>query len=843
VRVPVSWLADHVELPPTVDELAEVLTLGGLKVEAVDRPTAGVRGVVVAEVRSVRRMEGSDKLSFVEVTTGDRDYGIVCGASNFAPGDRVPAALPGATLPSRDPGAPEPVRIGAKTLFGTTSNGMLASARELGVGDDHRGIWVLDADAPLGADVAEWLGMDDAVLDLELTPDRGYALSLWGIARDLHALTGAALRLPAAPPAPPALPDGFGVELTDPRRCPRFVLTTVEGVAWGPSPAWLQRRLAAAGMRPIANLVDATNYGMLETGQPTHAYDAARVAGDRLVVRDARPGETLVTLDDVERGLDPDDVVIADAEGAAGLAGVMGGARTEVGATTTTVLLEGASWDAPSVNRTARRHGLRSEASARFEKVVPDALCAEASDHVAGLLVRIAGGRATARTDHHPAPRPRPTITLRPARAARRLGLDLPAARQAELLAAIGCEVDADAAALDPGSGPVATPTAPLSTAGAGTPGGTARPLAVRPPAYRPDLAIEEDLYEEIARVHGYDAIPETLPSTGQVGGRTPQDSARRAVRTALAGAGWTEVLVFPFIATEDLTALGLDGDDRRRRPVALLNPLSKEEAVLRTTLLPGLLRTVAKNVNRQTPDVAVFEVGHVFLAPTAEEPGADSRQEGAVLPAEPTFLGLAATGAFAPERWDAPARPVDLGDVLGAVDLVARTVRLPGLVVQPADQRPFHPGRAARLLLGGVAIGAVGELHPKVAAAFGLPPRTLAGELRLDPLVAEGIRPPAPVPPSALPSLRIDVAVVVDAAVPAARVEAAIREGAGDRLTELRLFDVYTGPSVGEGRRSLAYRLRLDDPRRQLTDDDARTVIEAVAATVAARVAGTLRR
>jgi phenylalanyl-tRNA synthetase beta chain len=816
VRVPVSWLADHVELPPTVDELAEVLTLGGLKVEAVDHPTAGVRGVVVAEVRSVRRMEGSDKLSFVEVTTGDRDHGIVCGASNFAPGDRVPAALPGATLPSRDPASPEPVRIGAKTLFGTTSDGMLASARELGVGDDHRGIWVLDGDAPLGADLAEWLGLDDAVLDLELTPDRGYALSMWGIARDLHALTGATLRLPAEPPAAPALPDGFGVELTDPRRSPRFVLTTVEGVAWGPSPAWLQRRLAAAGMRPIANLVDATNYGMLETGQPTHAYDAARVAGDRLVVRDARPGETLVTLDDVERRLDPDDVVIADAEGAAGLAGVMGGARTEVGAGTTTVLLEGASWDAPSVNRTARRHGLRSEASARFEKVVPDALCAEASDHIAALLVRIAGGRATARTDHHPAPRPRPTITLRPARAARRLGLDLSAARQAELLEAIGCAVDADAAA------------------------GSA---AVRPPAYRPDLQIEEDLYEEIARVHGYDLIPETLPSTGQVGGRTSQDTARRAVRTALAGAGWTEVLVFPFIATEDLSAMGLAADDRRRRPVALLNPLSKEEAVLRTTLLPGLLRTVAKNVNRQTPDVAVFEVGHVFLPPTAEEPGADSRQEGAVLPAEPTLLGLAATGALAPERWDAPARAVDLGDVLGAVDLVARTVRLPGLAVEPTDQRPFHPGRAARLLLDGADRHAVGELHPKVAAAFGLPPRTLAGELRLDPLVAGGIRPPAPVPPSALPSLRIDVAVVVDAAVPAARVEAAVRAGAGDRLTELRLFDVYTGPSVGEGRRSLAYRLRLDDPRRQLTDDDAHTVIEAVAAAVAAQVDGTLRR
>jgi len=776
----------------------------------------------------VRRMEGSDKLSFVEVTTGDHEYGIVCGASNFASGDRVPAALPGATLPSRDPSRPEPIEIGAKRLFGVTSNGMLASARELGVGEDHRGIWVLDADAPLGADVAEWLGLDDAVLDLELTPDRGYALSLWGIARDLHALTGARLSLPRAPAPTPA--GGFGVEVTDPARCPRFVLTTVEGVAWRPSPAWLQRRLAAAGMRPIANLVDATNYGMIETGQPTHAYDAARVVGDRLVVRAARPGETLVTFDDVERRLDPDDVVIADADGAAGLAGVMGGARTEVGEATTTVLLEAASWDAPSVLRSARRHGLRSEASARFEKVVPDALCAEASDRIAELLVGIAGGRLTARTDAHPAPRPNPVITLRPDRARRRLGLDLPDARQADLLRAIGCQVDdRPIEVLPPATGPLAE--------------GDVVPFTVRPPAYRPDLHIEEDLYEEVARVHGYDRIPQTLPSTGQVGGRTPADAARRALRAALAGAGWTEILVFPFIATEDLAALGLAPGDRRRRPVPLLNPLSKEEAVLRTTLLPGLLRTVANNVNRQSADVAVFEVGHVFLPPTEEEPGADPRQEGAVLPAEPTLLGLAAIGAFVPERWDAPARPADLGDVLGAVDLVRGVLRLPGLVVEPADERPFHPGRAARLLLHGRAIGAVGELHPKVTAAFGLPARTLAGELRLDPLVADGIRPPAPVPPSPLPSLRIDVAVVVDAGVPAAAVEAAVRAGAGGRLTELRLFDVYEGPSIGEGRRSLAYRLRLDDPRRQLTDDDAHSVIEAVATTVATQVDGTLRR
>lgn len=811
MRVPLSWLSEHVDIALSPEQLAERLTLGGLEVEAVLRPTAGVRGVVVAEVREVGRVPGSDKLSLVSVFDGTRSWEIVCGASNFAVGDRVPAALPGARLPGPDPA--RPVEIGAKRLMGVTSNGMLASARELGIGDDHRGIWVLGPDAPLGADLAEWLDLDDAVLDIAVTPDRGYALSIAGVARDVAALTGAALR--TAPVPPLSLPAGqVDVRVAQAADCPRFTATEVSGVRVAPSPAWLQRRLAAAGVRPRSGVVDVTNHTLLETGHPVHAYDRARLAGPLLEVRRARAGERLTTIDGAARELDPDDLVIADADGVVGLAGVMGGQGTEVGAGTTDVVVEVASFAAAAVLRTARRHGMFTEASTRFEKTVPDATAAEAADRCVALLVTVAGGSAVARRDLAPAPRPRPVIALQPARLRTLLGVPISDDIQAELLARIGCEV---------------------VTAG--------DDLEVLPPPYRPDLVQEADLAEEVARLHGYDAVPETLPVPPGAGGRTPEGAAVRRVREALAGAGWSEVLTFPFTADADLAALGFDAGDRRLRPVALRNPLSKEESVLRTTLYPGLFRALRHNLNRQQGDLALFEVGHVFLPPTADEPGADGGPEGVVLPAEPVLLGVVACGAMTPPRWDEGARAADLADLLGAADIVRGVLGRTALSAAATRERPFHPGRAARLSLAGVDVGVVGELHPRVVVAFDLPPRTLAGELRLDRLVAGGVAPAPAAAPSPLPSLNLDVAVVVDDTVPAAQVEAAVRAGAGERLTEVTLFDQYRGAQLGEGRRSLAYRLRLDDPDTQLTDTDAHAVIESVAEAVSERVGGALRR
>lgn len=808
MRVLMSWLSELVSPLPPAEELAEVLTMGGLEVEAIERPSGGTRGVVVAEVRSVERIPGSDKLSLVEAYDGSETLEVVCGASNFAVGDKVAWAKPGAVLPSGQ-------RLDRKKLFGVVSNGMLASQRELGVGDEHRGIWVLESDAPLGADVASWLQLDDVVLDIDVTPDRGYGLSMIGVARDVAALTGAELHLPQAVPADAAGSDDVvPVAIADPDRCLRFDARTIRGVRVGPSPAWLQRRLSAAGMRPVSNIVDATNYAMLETGNPIHAYDLALLAGPRIEVRCARPGETLVTLDGVERVLDPDDLLICDADGPVGLAGVMGGESTEINDDTTDVLLEVANFSARTVLRSARRHGLRTEGAIRWEKTVPPETAPLAATRCAELITAHAGGRVTGGADTYPSPPTRPVIRLRPPRANAHLGLDLDADAQAALLRRIDCEVSADG-----------------------------DDLAVTPPAYRPDLQQEADLYEEIARLHGYDRVPESVPATGQVGRRLPEHQARLVVRRALAGAGWTEVMPYPFIADADLETLGLAADDPRRRTLALVNPLSKEEAVLRTTLLPGLLRIVRHNANRQVPDVAIFEIGTVYLPPTPEQPGADGGPEGVKLPAEVAVLGFAASGAFEQARHDRPARQVDLYDLLGAADLVVRSTGRGPLQASPTTEAPFHPGRAARLRLDGEDVGVVGELHPRVAAAFGVPPRTYAGELRLDPLVAGGVLPRRARVPSPLPGLRFDVAVVVADDVPAAEVEAAVRAGAGEGLVECRLFDVFTGPQLGEGRRSLAYTLRIDDPERQLTDADEAAAIEAIERSVAERVGGSLRR
>jgi phenylalanyl-tRNA synthetase beta chain len=819
VRVPLSWLRDFVDLPQSAEELADLITVGITEVDAIERPSAGVRGVVVAEVRAVERIEGSDKLHHVRAFDGDETLDVVCGAANYAVGDRVAWAKPGAQLPTP---SGEPFTIGRRTLFGVESNGMLASARELGVGEDHKGIWVLDADAPLGAPVDEHLELDDPVLVLEVTPDRGYALSLHGLARDLAALTGAALRVPdledpSAHQPPPYEPGEaeVPVAIADPDRCPRFDARVIRGVTVGPSPAWLQRRLAAAGMRPVSNLVDATNAVMLETGNPIHAYDLALLAGPAIEVRTARPGERLRTLDGVDRDLDPDDLAICDAEGPVALAGVMGGEATEINDATTGVLLEVANFSARTVLRTARRHQLRTEGAKRWERQVPPESAPVAANRCAQLIAATGGGRVVGGSDTYPNPSQRERITLRPARANAHLGLDLEPVEQAALLGRLGCRTEEGDEA-----------------------------IAVTPPAYRPDLRIEADLYEEIARLHGYDRVPEHVPSTGQVGGREPAHTARVAVRRTLAGGGWTEVMPFPFSADGDLDGLGLDADDRRRRTVALVNPLSKEEAVLRTSLLPGLLRVVRHNANRQVADVAVFEVGQVFLEPTPEEPGAPAGPgEAHALPHEPLVVGLAAAGAFEPGRHDRPARAADIYDLLGAVELIRRAVGAGVLEVAPTDEAPFHPGRAARVRVDGVDLGAVGELHPRVVAAFDVPPRTLAGELRLDPLVAAGIRFRAAETPSPIPGLSFDVAVVVDAAVPAAEVEAAVRAGAGPALRRLHLFDVFTGPQLGEGRKSLAYALEVVDPGRQLTDADAAAAITAIEAAVGERVDGHLRR
>lgn len=805
MRVPLSWLTEYVDPGLEVDELADVMTTGGLVVESVEYPTGDVRGVRVAQVRAIEAVDGSHKLSLVDVFDGGAEHRVVCGASNFAVGDRVALAGVGAQLPGG-------MTIDARPIMGHISQGMLASGRELAISEDHRGILVLDDAAPLGADLRAWLQLDDPVFDIEVTPDRGYLLSIVGVARDIAALTGAELRMPdvVAAPAGCRVP----VTIDDPERCRRFEIRTIDGVTVGPSPAWLQRRLTAAGMRPVSNVVDVTNAVMLEIGNPIHAYDEALLAGPELVVRTARTGEQLRTLDGVDRVLDPEDLLICDAKGPVAIAGVMGGEHSEINNATRTITLEVANFAPRTVLRTVRRHQLVTQGSMRWERMVPPESAPLAASRCAELITQIAGGEVTGGADHYPSPAEHRPITVRPERAAAYLGVDLDAGAQGALLERIGCAVQRDG-----------------------------QQLTVTRPPYRPDLAVEVDLYEEIARIHGYDRIPETLPSTGQVGHRLPEHDAQIRVREALAGAGWHEILTAPFITSDDLALLGWADDDRRRQPIALVNPLSQEAGVLRTSLLPNLVRVARNNANRQVPAAALFEVARAYLAPTDDEPGASGGPDGVQLPAEPLLLGLVGYGPFEAARHDRDARAIDIFDLIGACQLLVRRLGRAALVPRATDQAPFHPGRAAELVFDGRVIGVVGELHPRAIARLDVPERTVVGELRLASLLAGGAVHPQVSEPSSLPGLRFDVAVVTDETVEAQAVAEAVRAGAGDDVTAITLFDVYRGDALGDGERSLAYHIALDNGSRQLSDRDEAAAIDGIERSVAQRVGGRLRR
>jgi phenylalanyl-tRNA synthetase beta chain len=686
---------------------------------------------------------------------------------------------------------------------------MICSPRELGLGDDHSGILVLApaAGAP-GDDARAVLGLDEEIVELSVTPDRGYAFSMRGLAREMATSYGVPFRDPAAGvPVPDDPGDGQPVAIADPAGADRIVLRTVAGLdPTAPSPAWLRRRLTGAGMRPISLPVDVTNYVMLELGQPLHAFDRSRLAGT-VVVRRARAGERLVTLDGVDRALDPDDLLITDDSGPIALAGTMGGAATEIDAGSTEIVIEAAHFDPAVCGRQARRHKLPSEAVRRFERGVDPQLPPIASARAAQLLAELGGARVTGVSE----------VDLRPATAPVRLPADLPArltgagydaATVVARLTDVGC-------AVEPASG-----------------GAT---LIVSPPSWRPDLADPADLVEEVARLEGYDTIPSSLPVAPAGRGYTAAQRNRRRVGRALAGAGYVETPCAPFLGAAALEALGVPAADERRRLVRLVNPLSEDEPYLRTTLLPGLLGALRRNVGRGMTDLALVETGLVFRArptparaprlPVDRRPDADEVAAlEAALPEQPRHLAVALTGAWEPAGWWGPGRPAEWPDAVEAVRVAARAVGA-AVEVAAAATPPWHPGRCAAVLLpgeaGGRLLGHAGELHPRACAALGLPPRTVAAEIDLDALLRAAVDVPAAPAVSGYPVATVDVAVVVDAAVPAAAVEAALRDGAGDLLEALRLFDVFTGEQIGAGRKSLAYALRLRAPDRTLTADE----------------------
>src|SRR3954471_24604988 len=815
MRVPLSWLRAHVDVGDVaVHEIARRLTAAGLKVERVDVVGADIENVVIARVLDVEELtEFKKPIRWVTLTDGSDERQVICGAANFVAGDVVAYARPPALLPGG-------FRIERRPAYGRDSDGMICSARELGLGDDHTGILVLDQQLPLGADVVDAMSLRDDVLDIAVNPDRGYALSVRGVAREVGIAFGADYRDPADLDVPPADGTGYPVRIDDATGCDRYVARAVTGLdAKATSPTWLQRRLTLAGMRPISLAVDVTNHVMLDLGQPLHAFDRAKLAGD-IVVRRAGAGERIRTLDDVDRTLNVADVVLTDDSGAIAIAGVMGGASTEISETTADVVLEAAHFDPVCIAYTSRRHRLPSEASRRFERGVDDALSPAAAAAAVRLLVDLGGATAAPGvTDADKRP-PRPVIALDPALPGRVAGVPYPAEVVRRRLTDVGCSVEG------------------------------AEPLEVTPPSWRPDLRRSVDLVEEVVRLEGYDALPSTVPSAPAGAGLTRSQRQRRAVGRAMAAAGYAEVLTYPFVSSE--SSAWLDESDERRPSVRLANPVSDEEPYLRAMLLPGLLATLARNIARGQTDVALFEIGIVFRgAPAAgampelvagRRPSADelARLETA-LPTQPTHLAVALAGECEPGGWWGPGRPAGWADAVEAARTAARALDVV-VDVEATELAPWHPGRCAALSVAGTLIGHAGELHPRVVEALDLPKRTCAAELDLLALL-EAAPELVPAPPmSPYPPATFDVAVVVDGSVPVAAVADALGTGAGPLLESIRLFDIYTGPPLGEGQKSLAFAMRLRAPDRTLTAEEATALRDAAVAEAARRWGAVLR-
>ncbi|GAA4713458.1 phenylalanine--tRNA ligase subunit beta [Nocardioides conyzicola] len=826
MKAPVSWIREYVDLPDgvTTEDLAARLTALGLKLEAIEKPGDQITGpLVVGKVLTMEPepQKNGKTINWCTVDVGAANgtgepQGIVCGAHNFKPGDLVVVILPGGILPGN-------FEISARKTYGHLSAGMICSARELGLGDDHDGIIVLPADAGApGDDAFAVLGLSDEVIEFEINPDRAYALSLRGVAREAALAYGAPYRDPADRPVPEPNASGYPVEVDDPAGCPVFVARKVTGFdPAAASPDWMVRRLTQAGMRPISLAVDVTNYVMLEIGRPIHGYDADKLTGT-IRVRRAAEGERLTTLDGIDRALSTEDLVVTDDSGIIGLGGVMGGETTEMSATTTSVLVEAAHWDATSMFRTGKRHKLTSEAGKRNERGVDPVVTQAAADRVVELLTTYGGGTADAGVTVVGIPPTQAPIEMSYDLPARVTGMPIDAATTVANLEAVGCVLDKQ-------------DTTVIAT----------------PPPWRPDLTDPFDLVEEVARIVGYDQVPSVLPREAAGRGLTREQRLRRRVGRMLAGAGCVEVISFPFVGDAAFDALGLPADDVLRTTVRLANPLSSEEPSYTTTLLPGLLKAAARNLSRGATGVSLFETGTVaFPVDRGPAPiyGVDRRPSDdelaklfEALPEQPLHLAVVLAGERERAGWWGAGREAGWSDAVGIVRRLATELGVDVEVVS-ASRAPWHPGRCAQVLVDGVELGHAGELHPKVCQAFGLPARSAAVEVDLDFLMRRA-RDVAPGPDfSTYPLAKEDVALVVDAAVTTADVEAALREGAGELLESIRLFDLYTGDQVGAGRKSLAFALRFRATDRTLTEEETAAARDAAVALAAERTGAVQR-
>jgi phenylalanyl-tRNA synthetase beta chain len=812
MRVPVAWLREYCDPGLGVDDLATALALSGTEVERI--ASVGVPRVngnpglfLVGEVKSVEQHPDADRLTVCRVALSDVDERtIVCGAPNVAAGQAVMVALPGAVLA-------DGTRLGRVNLRGVESDGMILSETEVQLGTDSAGIMVLPDTYAAGEEAQRYLPLSDDVLELEITPNRPDCLSVYGVAREVHAVTVA--ELAPDPGDEDAAAEGGGdaadhisVTVDDFELCPRFSVRVFENVEVGPSPLWLKARLMAAGQRPISNVVDITNYVMLLLGQPMHAYDLALVAGPELHVRTAREGERLETLDGEQRVFDGDAVLVCDADGPTGIGGIMGGARSEVGAQTTRVAMEAATWNGTNILMTSKKLGLRTEASTRFEKQLHPRLALQAQRLAARLMLDLCGARMVPGTVDVAAPEPDPhRIGLRSERLDSLLGERIEPEESQAILERLGFGIerrDGD--------------------------------LEAEVPYWRHyDVYREADLIEEVARVHGLQRLPATLPARRRaVGALSRTQKLRRAIEDQLRGAGLSEVVTFAFISPDTVRRLRVPRDDPRARVLPVANPLSEDQSVMRTTLVPGLLEVARHNVARDMPDLSLFETGRVFFSNGRDE-----------LPDERLYLGILLSGDFEPATWRRPALPADFYTAKGVLVALLDALGMRWRLV--AGGPPFlHPGRAAEVVVDAREAGWLGELHPAVAADFGL------GELERPPVVLEldlGVVLPVAERVTrryedliTYPAVVQDIAVVVDEGIDARTVVDTVGAAAGDELRSVPVFDVYRGEQAGECRKALALRLEFRSADRTLTDAEVAERRDRIREAIAHETGGTLR-
>lgn len=826
MRIPYSWLREVLTAgAPGFDlsaaDLEQTLLRIGHEVEAVHTLGPVTGPLQVGRVTDIEELtEFKKPIRACRVDVGEaQPREIVCGATNFVVGDLVVVALPGAVLPGD-------FAIASRKTYGRTSDGMICSAAEIRMSTDHSGILVLPAGtAEPGADATEVLGLHDVVYELAITPDRGYCMSVRGLARDVACALDLDFADPAAVPALPAEGQAWPLNVQSDTGVRRFALRGVTGIdPAAVSPWWLQRRLLLCGIRAISPAVDATNYVMVELGHPMHAHDRARITGG-FGVRFAAAGETVTTLDDIERKLDPADVLIVDDVATAAIGGVMGSGSTEMRDDSTDVLLEAAIWDPAAVSRTARRLHLPSEAARRYERSVDPAISVAVLDRCATLLAEIAGGVVEPTlTDWRGEPAvddwSQPAIEIAADLPDRTAGVSYPAGTTARRLTQIGCTVSGTDV------------------------------LTVTPPSWRPDLRQPADLVEEVLRLEGLETIPSVLPAAPAGRGLTDTQRRRRAIGKSLALAGYVEVLPTPFLPAGVFDTWGLADDDPRRATTAVLNPLEADRPALASTLLPGLLEALGRNVSRGINDVALYAIAQVVqpdgaagaLPAVAVQRRPSDAELDAIddaLPRQPQHVAVALTGLAEPRGPWGPGRPVEAADAIEAARVIARAAGVE-VTLRAAAYLPWHPGRCAEVLIGDTVIGHAGQLHPAVIERAGLPKGTCAVELNLDALPIAAALPAPRVSP--FPAVFQDVALVVEDKVTAQSVADAVREGAGELLEDIALFDVYTGPQVGEGRKSLAFALRFRAADRTLTEDDASAARDAAVACAAQRVGAVLR-